>query len=156
MLPNTVDDFMDLARQRNGLNSDRALARALNVTAATTNGWRLKRTWPKDAHMEQLAELCGVSVDYALMELNAWRTSGTVRNAYERLAEKIAATAAAAVLAVGLAAPGSGQAQVVNKVTSAPDTLYIMNNWILSFLAKSKRAALQYLVSPHKVNYAIS
>ena len=75
-----IDDYMDLARQRHGLSSDRQLSKALELSPAQTNNWRTARTLPSDEVMVRLADLCGIHHEVALAELGYWRT--TSRNEY--------------------------------------------------------------------------
>lgn len=88
----TVDDYLDAARRRHDLSSDRQLARALRVTAATVNGWRTKRTWPSDDTMIRLASMADADVSHALADLNVWRSkSPEARSAYQQLAAQLGA-----------------------------------------------------------------
>ncbi len=107
----TVDYYADAARDALQITSDRELSRRLNVSPATVNQWRTRRTWPADETMIRLADLAGIDPTEALMDLNRWRaTSPTVRSVYDRIAHRLAATAAGLTL-VTLATLGSHTAE---------------------------------------------
>ena len=95
-----IDRYCDLAIKRNKIRSDRDLAAALGFTGPSVSNWRTKRAWPSDETMLKLADLAGIEPEQALLDLNLWRSFDTPAFAvYERLAKKIAGTAAAALLA---------------------------------------------------------
>jgi hypothetical protein len=114
-----LDDYIDRAIERNGLKSDRGLARHLGLSSAAVPNWRTHRTWPNDDTMRRLADLAGVSVERALCDLNTWRaTTPEVRKAYQRIAEALPAVLVAAfILAIlppdAYAGTGEEQAAVV-------------------------------------------
>jgi len=99
----SIDDYIDTAKQRAGLTSDRKLDLALGHTGQSVSHWRTKRAWPTDEKMVKLAELAGVDPEEALLDLSVWRTEGEARAVYERLARRISGTAAgiAAALLAG-------------------------------------------------------
>jgi hypothetical protein len=102
-----IDDYCDLAKQRNALKSDRELTRRLGLVGSAISHWRTKRTWPSDKTMIELAELAGEDPRVGLLDLNLWRSeSAPVRLAYERIRNALAAAAAIAIVAVStLASP---------------------------------------------------
>ena len=105
----TVDEYMDTAKARCGINSDRALSLALNLRQAGTNEYRTRRAWPSDETMIRLADLAGADRDQALLDLNAWRaTTAEVRSQYERIARLVKASAAVIILAMPGAMVGNG------------------------------------------------
>ena len=53
--------------------------------------------------MIRLAELAGIAPETALLDLSAWRAEGRPRAVYQSIAERLAKTAAALVLLVGVA-----------------------------------------------------
>ena len=88
----TIDDYIDIAKARNGFKSDNQMARALLITSSTLNAWRMRRAWPCDDYMTQIAVLAGISEQEALVELNIWRDkSPRSRAVYSRLLERLTA-----------------------------------------------------------------
>lgn len=94
----TVDDYMNIAKERNNFRSDRQLALALGVTTTTTTGWRTKRQWPSDAQMPALARLAGVNPLVGIAERDIWRSSEPTRTLYEQIAQIVSRTAATALI----------------------------------------------------------
>ena len=88
-----IDDYMDLAKERAGLASDRQLSDTLCLSPTVTSKWRTARAFPTDEAMCRLADLCGIHHEVALTELGYWRT--TSRNehlaaqAFYELADKL-------------------------------------------------------------------
>jgi transcriptional regulator with XRE-family HTH domain len=72
-----LDHYLDAARSRQNLPSDRQLAIALGVTPGNISIYRHGKSWPSDNTMYRLAELAGVPVEVALLDLNCWRTDCT-------------------------------------------------------------------------------
>src|SRR3990167_10061762 len=101
----TIDDYMDAARARHGLNSDRQLARQIGLSAPSVNSWRTKRAWPDDETMVRLADLAGIDLERALTDLNHWRAGPKARPIYERILARL--TAALIVLGVAIPSPAS-------------------------------------------------
>lgn len=107
----TVDDYCDAARSLHNIKSDRELARTLGLKPTSTNHWRTRRAWPGDAVMIRLADLAGLDPAQALLDLNRWRNdSATVRSVYDRIAHRLAATAAAIGIIAITGVAGSGTA----------------------------------------------
>lgn len=144
-MPRTVDDYLDAARARLRLPSDRQLAKKLEITPTSLNGWRSKRAWPADAQMVRLAQLAGLDPDLALIDLNTWRAKGTDAQAgYARLREIVAkASAAALAIMVVAATPdanaGTEAAQI--NIERAVSIHYArFRNWLksLAFALKTR------------------
>lgn len=96
----TIQDYLDDARAAIGINSDRALAAALEASVATVNTWRSGRSLPTDEKMVDLAALSGASKEQALLHLSYWRADGEARKTYENLIKRLGVTAACAVVLV--------------------------------------------------------
>jgi transcriptional regulator with XRE-family HTH domain len=147
----TINDYLDAAASRIAKlynlkkMSDRELARKFNVSATSLFQWRHGRSLPEDAMMAQIAERAGMSVEVALMDLNAWRAEEPARSVYANLARRMGRTVSAlgfcTLLAgsVGAALFGnpsqaSGLARALPQGTNAaqvnmPDLpMYIMEN----------------------------
>lgn len=68
----TIQDYIELARERNRLWSDRELGRVLNLSGGAVTTWRSGRSLPKEKQMLALAKLAGISTEQALFELSYW------------------------------------------------------------------------------------
>lgn len=80
----TVDEYLDHAKKRGDITSDRQLGRILGVGPGTVTQYRTKRIWPAEAVMIKLADICGLDPVQALMHLGQWKTDGDVKKAYEK------------------------------------------------------------------------
>lgn len=101
----TVDDYMDAARARAGLRSDRQLAISLGIEPTSACAWRTKRAWPADHQMVRLAELAGADPDVALVDLNIWRTKSEIaREQYSSIRRQITGARLVALFIAGLLA----------------------------------------------------
>lgn len=127
----TLDEYIDRAVERTGL-TDRQLGIFLGKGRATVSHWRCKRTWPADGTMIALAEVAGMDPEQALIDLNIWRSTGETRRIYQRLADHLAGSTAAA-LCLALAILGQAIFATPSKAYSpAPShkaaSVYIMEN----------------------------
>lgn len=134
--PKSINEIIDLARDSGGFSSDRKLAAHMNISSPTIVRWRKNHAWPTDDHMEALAELAGLDPVSCVVELAIWKNEGHAKALWVTIAERLSAAAAAIFGLSFLAFPSDVQAasfvaeQVMNKVTFALDTLYIMENCI--------------------------
>lgn len=137
-----IDNYMDAAKAAAGLASDRQLGRALGIGPTAPTNWRTRKAWPADDTTIRLAELAGLDAGQALLDLNRWRaTTPAVESAYERIAAKIASTAAAIAIFVGAGSGTAEAAQVlsqlpqasVSSVASAFSIIYIMRFLCVGF-----------------------
>jgi len=140
----TVDDYVDAARAALKITSDRELSRRLSLSPASVNQWRTKRSWPADTTMIRLAELAGVDPAEALLELNQWRSdSATVRDVYDRIAHRLAATAASIIVAFGVAGYRTAEAGAMQP--EQPAVYY--GKWFASLL-RLLRYRLKSAINP--------
>jgi hypothetical protein len=100
----TLTQYLDLARARQGLDSDRKLSLAVGLTGPGIHYWRKGRALPSDESMVNLATLAGVDLAEALLDLNQWRAGGAARSVYMEMANKLRGTAASLIVAVSFAA----------------------------------------------------
>lgn len=131
----TIDTYLDIARKRGRFRSDRKLARALGVTPATVNAWRMKRQWPSEEAIIKLADLADITRELALMDLRLWGTKSVeVQSCYEKIKKEImSAGVSVAIYSIAaftiatslLAAPTGTHAEQIN---AASHPLYIMEN----------------------------
>ena len=81
--------YLDEAKRRQGLRSDRQLASCLSVSSSMVAAYRRGQSVPSDPVMVTLAKAAGVDIDLALHERHLWRPevqrSPDVKAAYERL-----------------------------------------------------------------------
>lgn len=110
----TIDNYIDLARERSEIASDGKLCRALGVSRPTVSSWRTKRNWPSDETMVQLADLAKIERETALLHLNAWRSEGVARTIYTGMLAKAIAVCFAFFLIA------TGQSQVVEAKGISP------------------------------------
>lgn len=141
--PLSLDNYMDLAKEQLGTDSDRALSRALGVSGPTTNWWRKGKTWPNADNMKALAELAGLDPHLAILDLEIWNHDGPAKELFIHLsdwwraaggksvADKMRNTAAALAFlllipSLASAATVAGTLAVQSNLASV--TLYIMAN----------------------------
>jgi hypothetical protein len=107
MMFDKLSDYLDAARMRQGLRSDRALARLMQVPQPYVTDWRTGKEPPSDTNMRVLAQLAGGDEEQALVLLNIWRAKDEpTRDTYRRLLRRVGggtglAVAVAASLALG-------------------------------------------------------
>lgn len=88
---NTVRDYLDAARAKHGIKSDRALSVAMGLKPQAVCDVRLGKSLPSDATMLRLCELAGADPTRGLIQLNVWRaSSSTVADQYSRILLRIA------------------------------------------------------------------
>lgn len=80
----TIDDYIDAAKARLGIGSDRELSRRLfgRPESNVVGKWRTRRAFPRQKNMVALAELAGLPVSEALRDLSQWRTQERTREAW--------------------------------------------------------------------------
>ena len=99
--------YLDAARARAGLASDRQLAGALGLSQGAVFHFRHRRAFPADDVMIRLAQLAGVEPERALLDLNIWRTEGTPAASFYRQLLMSLSTAAAILLSIVYSPPAS-------------------------------------------------
>ena len=125
-----IDDYCELARSKNGLKNNAALARALGVSHNSPTGWKTRRTWPSDEVMIKLAKLAGVDPAEALLDLNIWRSNGEAISIYSRMRQALSAAVIALVVLVAgqVAIPQDATAKAYPTAQADSDGFYIMEN----------------------------
>lgn len=150
-----INQYLDEALDYGRFSSDRELARALEVGAATLNHWRKGRSLPKENAMLRLAALAAMDPEIASQHLALWRAENDQVKAAHlntlgilyRLKEldelggdikKYFGAAAAAIFGLYiLTNPITAQAspfvleQIAHKVTWLQDMFYIMENFVI-------------------------
>jgi hypothetical protein len=85
-LIDTMQGYLDAARLKHGLHTDRALARAIKIRQPLVSYWRSGKQLPDDDHMVSVALFAGEDPGRALLLLNIWRaTSERVALTYRAL-----------------------------------------------------------------------
>jgi hypothetical protein len=139
-----IDAYLDAARTRAGIASDRALSVRLGYKEQAVNAWRLKRAWPSDESMIALASLAGIEPSIALIDLNYWRAkTSAARKQYSEIRRQLARAVMAAVLIVGILAgrpPASGGTNHERVSRRGVDNIHYARIWGL-FIKLSHRAA---------------
>jgi hypothetical protein len=89
-----IVELMDIAKGKNGLKSDRALARAIGMASPTLI--RIRQGWgfPSEQNMMKLGDLAGIDKASALLFLNMWKAEGEAKQTYFEILSKIAPTVA--------------------------------------------------------------
>lgn len=94
-----LDAYLDRARERAGLPSDRRLAVALGISQSGLRQYRLGLSTPQPAVMVRLAELAGVAPELALLDRMEWQADDPrSRDVVSRLREVLAASLVAMLL----------------------------------------------------------
>jgi hypothetical protein len=133
----SLADYLNAARKRQGFKSDRALARSMEAHQMQMFRWRARLSLPTDSQMCKLAQLAGTDEVEALVLVNIWRTRGEVRDVYRRILRRwreeggAVATVVAGLLIVSPTAmpesPGSSSVErTANNLTVKLPALYIM------------------------------
>ena len=122
--------YMDEARRVAGLDSDRKLADALNLSPPSVNRWRNDGTAPKDIHLIALAKLAGIPAEIILTDKQVWEAStDETRATWSRIAQKVAQVAAMLLVTVVTLSSGNnakGQEQNAHTSLHSSNELYIM------------------------------
>lgn len=80
-----INFYMEEAKTRAHIKSNRKLSVFLGLSPIAACNWKTKRAYPSDETMIRLAEVSGQSPFIALLELNIWRSTGKVKESYEKL-----------------------------------------------------------------------
>lgn len=98
----TIDWYLDTAKEKNSLSSDRQLAKEhLHVSSPSLSDWRTRKSFPKTIHMMKLAQLCESSEEEALLELQVWINSNNATGPiFKRALDQLCRVAACLVIAL--------------------------------------------------------
>lgn len=126
-----ISDYLDLARERQGLKSYSQLAKRLEISQPTISHFRRGIIFPSDQTMVRIAELAGIDAREALLDLSIWRCRDTAsRSVYQALMKDLKSslkrpTAAALTGAMALTALSISDAPPDLKVESSmTETVY--------------------------------
>lgn len=81
-----IDTYLDTAKRRNGIRSDRELSRRLGLAEGAVNAYRVGRSLPDDEIMIRIARLAVADPVEALILLNIARCkSADARAVYSKM-----------------------------------------------------------------------
>ena len=111
----TTAEFLDALRAHLGLPSDNRLAQYMGIKRQQLGRYRSMKETFGDEMSRKVAELLGVDPAYVMVCMATQRAKGETREAWMRLAAKLAATTSAALFSVAmlLAPAPSPAAQLV-------------------------------------------
>jgi transcriptional regulator with XRE-family HTH domain len=121
----TIDWYIDAAKARSGIKSERKLSEFLGLKFVAISSYRTGRAFPSDDTMVKLAKMAGVNPDIALLELSVWRNEGPARKAYASILHRLA-HAMVIICAISSISPANAQAQPLSKCQMERVDLYIM------------------------------
>lgn len=128
----SLDDYLDWARKRLGLTSDRELARRLGASHSAVTQYRTRRAYPSNDVMVNLARLAGQDPAEALLQLHMWKSeSDDTRQVIAGMLEKIRNVAAAFAVGASLTGlftaldPSIVQAGTKLEQTAPPSTVSV-------------------------------
>jgi transcriptional regulator with XRE-family HTH domain len=101
----TIQDYLDLAFERQELGSDRQLSRKLGLSDGAVSQFRTGKTLPSSETMIKLAWLAGIDEQVALIELSFMGATGEAKNVYEKILKKIMSFAPATLLGLAILHP---------------------------------------------------
>lgn len=70
-----IDLYINRALELNNINSERKLARCLDISNSALTLYKLGQRCPTDTTVIKLAQLANIPVEQALIDLNMWRNS---------------------------------------------------------------------------------
>ena len=82
-----IDLYINRALELNNINSERKLARCLDISNSALTLYKLGQRCPTDTTIIKLAQLANIPVEQALIDLNMWRNSDNpeVLKVYQKL-----------------------------------------------------------------------
>ena len=81
----SLNDFLDLCKERTRTASDSNLARKVGITRAALAAYRKGASFPSDDNMVKLANRAKLDAGECLLLLNIWRSDGDARVVYEEM-----------------------------------------------------------------------
>lgn len=122
-----IVEIMDVAKGKNALKSDRALARAIGMSSPTLFRIRQGFGFPSEENMMKLGELAGIDHASALLLLNMWKAEGEAKSTYRDILSRLSTAAALCFVMVIVATPANAQS-LIGKCYVNEKILYIMEN----------------------------
>ena len=83
-------DYIELAKEKSNLTSDRALSLEIGISNSNICSWRKGHTVPKEKQLLKLAELAGISKEQAVIEWSFWKADIETKPVYENILKRIA------------------------------------------------------------------
>ncbi len=97
-----IDQYIETAKAKNALKSDRKLSEKLGLKGSAVNSWKTRRAWPADDTMIELAKLADVDPADALLDLNIWRSKGEAISIYSSIRNAVRNSAVILLVMFGL------------------------------------------------------
>lgn len=126
--------YLDEAIESGVAKNSSDLARLLGISRSALSEWRADRSSPNDDQAVKLAELLGKDPGELLAECGAARAkTPETRRAWERIAARMAASAAVVAVLVALGAPDEVYANVITgpDVTVFRSSLLVLLQWLV-------------------------
>jgi transcriptional regulator with XRE-family HTH domain len=111
----SIADFLDRAKARALIDSDYRLAKVIGITHSGISSYRMGKSLPNEAVIEQLCALSGDDPDLIAAQIQAARAkTGPAQVMWSRIALRLSGAAGSAILSlvitIGLIAPDQAQA----------------------------------------------
>ena len=121
MLFRDISYYLDQAKEKNSISSDRKLCEALGYKGRMTTYFRKGQTLPSPEKIIEIAALAGIDEETALIDLGMWSTRGKAREAYASILQKITQVTAMIIALVGftLAPTPSHASQNIDNVVKS-------------------------------------
>lgn len=123
----TLEFYIAKAQVNSGAATDTKLAALLDVSASYVCMMRTGKSIPSDDMMVKIANIAGVDKEEALLDLNVWRSSGSVKDAYANILRKLGHVAVALALCLFFSAHQDATASDLNMSNSEHDAIYYGN-----------------------------
>ncbi|MEK7801106.1 MAG: hypothetical protein AAB276_01515 [Pseudomonadota bacterium] len=127
-----INEIMDVAKNKNSLRSDRALARAIGSSQPTVFRFRQGFSYPSEANMMKIGELAGISRAEALLLLNMCKAEGEAKNTYSDILRRLALVAGCFIMLI-VSVPANAAIPTVSNDANCyvnSKIMYIMENKI--------------------------
>jgi transcriptional regulator with XRE-family HTH domain len=113
--------YAEKAKEKQGLRSDRALAKKIGITQASIQKLVIGETIPKDETMIKVAELAGVPMEQALVDLQIWRAekmkNSKVKSFWKNLHKMVASVALVLAFIIALPSSSKSAEKSLNPIT---------------------------------------
>ena len=101
---NDLFDYINKAKEKQGIKSDREFCRQLGLTHSTITAYQ-NGSFPNDETMIKIAEMAGVNHYQALVDLNIWRSPLTTKHFYAKIGEALKQSALTTACLALMASP---------------------------------------------------
>jgi len=98
-----VHFYVKKAMERSGAKSERQICLMMGMADNTITNYRKRNVLPNEETMMKLAQIAGIDVFIALLDLNIWRSEGQAQAAYKNILKKISVGIVAVYLTLSAA-----------------------------------------------------